>query len=653
MKTSIEGSPGASSLARLAGVRRRAFAAGMLLLVAGWASSLHAQPAARQQVWRKVSYSQAAAERSSAPNDLSVDGVDTPCSPETDPTVPATRESRPKLEIGNKNGSLYLRMSDGPRSRLMRCAAVEQESLPAPKLEATLPLAGGGPGDVKLEAKNGLIDLTVRDAPLSRVLSMLAQTQQLNIVASNDIDALISITLRRVPLEDALTAILSVANYTWVKRNNIILITSLSEGDTLPADVQGRQIQVFELDFAKASDVEQAITTTGFLSPIGKVSVSKASSADNRATRERVVVEDLPDSLARIAEFVCQIDQPPRQVLIEAHILQVNLDDTTKCGVNLDQLVRISHSDLLIKTTGFANKNAPQAFLATLEGGDLGGVVELIQSTTDSKTLGSPKLLVLNEQEAEFQVGEKLGYKTTLTTETNTQETVQFLNVGVVLGVTPRITRDGRVLMHVAPKVSTGDVVNDLPNEKTTELHTDVILHDGQGMIIGGLIKEEDTVTQQKVPYLGDVKGVGFFFRRSERTKERVEIIIALVPRIQPYDAQWQAYEQGEVVRATVPLWHGPLCRTDRPWDPVLPDGKRVTKPLVPKKHGAPSGHFHNLGPQYEIPPYPLPEQHIGEQYCAPADSRLMNARSKGSAPTVESLPAPGEFWDGAEVISD
>ena len=406
------------------------------------------------------------------------------------------------------------------------------EVLPAPRLQATVPIAGSGlASDVQLsENQDGLITLIVRDKPLSQVVALLAQTQELNIVASNSIDAVISITLRDVPLEQALTAILSVANYTWVKRNNIILITSLTDSGNLPADVQGRQIQVFDLDFAKASNVAEAVTN--FLSPIGKVTISQSDPADNRLTQERVVVEDLPESLARIAEFICQIDQPPRQVLIEAHVLQVTLDDTCKCGVNLDALVRISNANLALKTTGFANPSAPQAFLATLTGGDLGGVIELLQTTTDTKTLGSPKILAINEQEARIQVGEQLGFKVTTTTETSTLESVQFLDVGVVLSIVPRITRDNRVLLHVKPEVSKGEVNPEtgLPQEETTELETDIMLEDGQGMIIGGLIKETDSVTQQKVPYLGEVKGIGWLFRRSEVNKERVEIIIALVP---------------------------------------------------------------------------------------------------------------------------
>ena len=190
-----------------------------------------------------------------------------------------------------------------------------------------------------------------------------------------------------------------------------------------------------------------------------------------------------------------------------------------------------------------------------------------------------------------MQVGDQLGFKVTTTTETSTLESVQFLDVGVVLTIRPRITRDGRVLLNVKPEVSTGEVNPEtgLPEESTTELETDVMLEDGQGMVIGGLIKETDSVVQRKMPYLGDVKGLGWFFRHSEVTKERVEIIVALVPRIQPYDAQWQAFEQGELVKAGVPLFHGqhgPLKRAYRPWDPILPDGKRVYRPLIPRNHG-------------------------------------------------------------------
>jgi type II/III secretion system protein len=178
-------------------------------------------------------------------------------------------------------------------------------------------------------------------------------------------------------------------------------------------------------------------------------------------------------------------------------------------------------------------------------------------------------------------------------------------------------------------------------------------------MVIGGLIKENDTVTQSKVPYLGNVKGVGWLFRRSEVTKERVEIIVALVPRIQPYDSKWQAYEQGELVRTNTPLLHGPLCRTDRPWDPVLPDGKRVKYPLIPNKHHRPkTGYYHDMDGRYIVPPYPLPEQHfVGDtDDCESGEGQLQDQPTKGPILSEQDLPLP-EAADptsgGNHIITD
>jgi type II secretory pathway component HofQ len=551
-----------------------------------------------------------------------------------------------------KNGRL---VSDGGQGR---ANADVVETLPPPRVEGTLPLSGwDAAGNVELQQSKGWIGkLVVRDASLSHVLSLLAQTQELNIVASNDIDATISITLRDVPLEEALTAILSVANYTWVRKNNIILITSLADAARLPANVQGRQIQVFEIDFASADEVASSVE--GFLSPIGKVTVSEIDSADSRRTRELVIVEDLPESLVRIAAYVQCVDRPPRQVQIEAHILQVDLNDVNRHGVNFEALFRIAGETLTLETRGFANPLAPQAFFATLEGGDLELLVEMLQTTTDTKTLGSPKLLVLNGQEARMQVGEQLGFRVTTTTETSTLESVQFLDVGVVLRIIPQITRDGRVLLYVRPEVSSGEVNPEtgLPEEETTQLETAIMLEDGQGMIVGGLIRETDSVLQSKVPYLGNIWGIGNLFKKSEVTKNRVEVIISIVPRIQPYDAEWHNYQQGELAKAGVPLFHKDLRREQRPWDPVLPDGVRVGRPLCPFPSPTYDTRppFRTCGPDYYTSPHPLPTQNLYDTYCDP-DSEYPLVVPEVGPETYEALPpqSSNPSWQGVEIVSD
>jgi type IV pilus assembly protein PilQ len=543
------------------------------------------------------------------------------------------------------------------------------ETLPPPQINGkqmlgSVPLSGwDAAGEVQVDKnQNGNVSLIVRDASLSKVLALLAQTYHLNIVAANDIDVSISITLNNVPLEQALTAILSVANYTWVERNGIIMVTSMTESAQLPADIQGRQIQVFELDFASATVVAEAITS--LLSPIGKMSTIKSDSQDNRRTREMIVVEDLPPSIARIGGYIQEVDQPPRQVLMEAHILQVNLKDDNKCGVDLNGLLRVAGSQVKLQTTGLASDAATPAFLATVEGGDLGTVIEALESSTDSKTLGSPKVLVLNHQEAKIHVGKSIGYQgSQTTTQTSTFQNAQFLDVGVTLKLTPSITSDNRVLLQVHPEVSDGAInpQTSLPDKTTTELDTDVMLNDGQGMIIGGLINETDSTVQSKIPYLGDLWKVGILFKRSEVDKERSEILVAIVPHIQPFAPENQAYEQGELIRAETPLFQGPLCRTQRPFDPVLPDGRRVVKPFIPSPLPAPEVRRPRdctaPWPRYYVPHVPYPVQHFDAaddgQSGAPDIAGPCVNESEPQMPT-QYLPQPmGDTSSGGAVISD
>lgn len=598
-------------------VRRCAILGGPLLMLFAIASMAVAQPGAQPPPASRAFEGVAR-------------GTETPQVAHAPP--PAARNRRP----GYYAGGLRLAQVQGAKQD-----ATAAETLPAPRsssgamipagtrVEGTLPIAGWD-ADVDIaQGRNGRIDrLVVRDASLSKVLALLAQTYHLNIVAANDIDAVISITLRDVPLEEALTAILSVANYTWVNREGIILVTSLAD-TTLAPGVQGRVTEIFELDFISAAVISE--TVTNFLSPIGKMTVVESDPTDNRRTREMIVVEDIPDAIARIANYICQVDCPPRQVLIEAHILQVRLHDKQTNGVNFDALARIAGARVNIKTVGFANPAATPAFLTTINGTDLDAVIQVLQETNDTKTLGSPKVLVLNQQEAMVHVGEDLGYQTTVTSELQSTQAPQFLQTGVLLKITPRISRDDRVLLYVRPEVSTGviDPITQVPNKKTTELETAVMLRDGEGMVIGGLIDELDNTTQQKVPYLGDLWRVGFFFRKSEVTKERKEVIIALIPRIQPYATDYHDFEQGEWVRAATQLYKGPLCYNDRPYEPHLPDGKRVARTYIPpgarrpEPYRGPCNYCEAPTPPYYVPHVPFPDQHLSEgqgECTAPAD---------------------------------
>jgi len=449
-------------------------------------------------------------------------------------------------------------------ARSAQPVAADSASRPVPE---QIPLAGGSP-DIELTGTPGRVSIVARDAPLQSLLSMLARKERLNIVAATDVAANVTITLDNVALEDALTAILSVAGYTWTQQNNIIYVTSYAGASRLSPETQGRRVRVFQLSYVSAEDV--ATIVQGLLSPVGKVFVNSIVSTDNRRAQEVVVVEDLPGYMARVAEYIAQIDIPPRQVLIEAHILEVELSADQKHGIDYDYLARIGNSSLRLETKGFADLAARPAFFATVKGTDLTAVLEAIRNTTNAKTLASPRVLALNGQEARIQVGEQLGFKVTTTTETATLESVNFLDTGVVLRVVPRISCDGQVLMHVKPEISSGEISPEtqLPEEDTTQVETDVLLPNGTGVVVGGLIREKNTSIQNKIPFLGDIWLGGLLFQRRNDAKERVEIVIALIPRIVPFDPSYAQFNRTQFDRAQTPLLYAPLKPAPRPWEP-------------------------------------------------------------------------------------
>jgi type IV pilus assembly protein PilQ len=433
-------------------------------------------------------------------------------------------------------------------------------------------------GNFSVGGNNDRISLSVREAPLSEVLSLVAEQHGLNIVTASSVTGMISVSLAEVGLEDALDAILTVNGYTWIRQKNIILVSKLDQQSPVSHVAQGRLMRVFSLTYVAATDIDAVVK--GLLSPVGQSFITTQSDQDKRKTQEQIVVEDLPQYISRVESYIAQADQPPRQVLIEAHILRVDLGDNLRHGVDLQGLARLSGAKITLRSTGFANPAASPAFLFGVDGTDLGALIEAIQSTTDAKTLASPKVLAVNGQEARIQVGERLGYLVTTTTQTSTLQNVNFLDTGIVLTVTPVIAETGQILMSIVPKISTGRVNPDtgLPEEETTDVQTTVMLHDGQAMIIGGLITETDIDLQSKVPIAGDLWGVGKLFQRRVQTTERSEIIIALIPRIVPYEPMYNAKNECDIHRVTTPLTQWPLQEAARDTEPSLPDATKLPR---------------------------------------------------------------------------
>lgn len=438
-----------------------------------------------------------------------------------------------------------------------------------------IPLQPATPSSSGTVSSTGpLVTISVRDAPLHSVLTLIAQQQGLSIVAGSDLKIPVTVTLQPTTLDNALDAVLAISGCTWVKRNNVIYVTPLKKDGGENYLIQGREVQVFTLNYLASSDVEKVVT--GIVSPVGKVFVRQVDSKDRRRTQEQVVVEDLPPYLQRVAQYISQADQPPRQVMVEARLLQVKLENTNRHGVNFDALADLAGADIRFKTQTFAAATGP-GMVFTVDGTDFDSLIDCLTTTTDSKTLAAPRVLMINGQESKIQIGRKLGYFVTTTTTTSTLQSVQFLDVGVVLSVTPQITDDDQILMKVRPKVSNGEInpATTLPQEETTEVDTSVMVPDGHGIIIGGLIQELDNDRQSKLPGLGDLWLAGKLFQRRTLERTRVEVIVALLPRIVPAGPIHTPKEAVEWQRTDAPLLTPDLQSAPRPWEPKLKDATR------------------------------------------------------------------------------
>lgn len=452
--------------------------------------------------------------------------------------------------------------------------ATEAAESPTPvhvrSIDAIVPreprLAAKWPFDRTGVSKSDGVTLNVDSADVRSVFEMLARGYQMNILVAPEVEGVVTANVEGLSPDETLRGIVKMCGLNLQREGEMIYIYS---SEKIPADA--RQLRVFPLDFARAASLEA--TVQGLLSPVGNAYPNTMESTDNMQTQESIVVVDVPSAIEQIESYILQADQPPRQVMIEARVLEVELTDDMVHGVNFDAFIS---GDVSVGGVGFVEpvitKTNP-VFYTQISGRRLNALIDFLETTTDSKTLASPRVQVINGQHARIQVGQQLGFTVATVTQTSTIQDVQFLETGVVLSVTPTISRDGRILMEVKPEVSDGEINPEtlLPEEETREVETSVLLENHHGVIIGGLIQEKDRVVIKKLPWLGDVKHIGKLFQRREAVRSRSEIIVALTPHIIEACVQ-QERSAIEYERTETPLFHGTLQRSCRPWEPRLPD---------------------------------------------------------------------------------
>jgi len=422
------------------------------------------------------------------------------------------------------------------------------------------------------------VDIFVNNEDLANVLQMLSLQSRRNIIASSRVSASVTANLYGVTLKEALDAILHVNGYGYVEKGNFIYVYTSEELAKIEAATINLVTRVVHLNYLSANDAAEFVTP--LLSERGQIKTNGDAGqfslpADNPtggedfANSATMVIYDFPDHVDQIEKLITQLDTRPSQVLVEATILQTSLNEANAFGVDFSILANTdflpffnlggplgsalalgqvsdnkvappdNRSTAVNSTPG--NFAGPANFRAAIIHDDIAFFIRALDQVSDVKILSNPKVLALNRQPARVLVGRKLGYLSTTSTETSTTQSVQFLDTGTQLTFRPFIAKDGMVRMELKPRVSEGvireatDVTGaavTIPDEITQEITTNVMVRDGQTIVLGGLFKETTKLSRSQVPILGDIPILNLAFRGHDDNIDRAEIIFMIKPTI-------------------------------------------------------------------------------------------------------------------------
>ena len=387
-----------------------------------------------------------------------------------------------------------------------------------------------------LKTEQTRVNLEYKEVPLSTILQSLAYSYNLNIVPPKDIKERVTISLKDVTLDEALEAILISGGYSYYKKGNLIYIypsVGPEEASLITTSIA--------LKYLQAAEAEDLVSKS--LSPRGDIRVNEATNS--------LIVRDYAPILNKIKSLLKEIDTPPLQVLIEAKIVDITSKDLQNLGVTYGVKYTepgglFKHSDSSYEgsdeVSGTISLAGPSS---TLSGGqfklntfilkhwDVTATIDALVRDQKAHLLASPSIATLSGKEARIVIGEKVPYKEKTQTTTGTTETTRFVDVGVTLRVTPQVSPDGYITMVVHPEVSSVKALLDAgPQITTREADAVIRVKDGQTIVIGGLIKNEDTRSRSRIPLLGYLPIIGYLFGNKSVDSTQTELAVFITPHI-------------------------------------------------------------------------------------------------------------------------
>ena len=429
------------------------------------------------------------------------------------------------------------------------------------------------------------ISLDFQDIEVRRVLQLLADFTGINMVTADSVQGNITLRLKDVPWDQALDIILKTKNLDKRRNGNVIWIAPVSElikaeeeeAKALAQSVKLAPIQTeyMQLSYAKVADIEKLITQA-------KSSSNSNSSSDNNNSSETLlssrgsvsvdartntlIINDTAPNIDKVRKMVDLLDVAVKQVMVEARIVRATTDFTKEMGVKwgiLSQGIN-QNSDLLVggsdttlwdlKTPdddgkytiqrpqnlnvdlGVTSQGASRIAFGLISLSDFMLDLELsaLQADGYGEVISTPKVLTADKQQAKVASGTQIPYQSAEGGGVNAVSKTEFIDATLSLDVTPSITPDGKIQMLL--KIKNDSVGNPTPTGQYTinknEINTNVLVDNGETVVLGGIFEQQTANTQTKVPFLGDLPYVGRLFRKDVKKDNKSELLIFVTPRI-------------------------------------------------------------------------------------------------------------------------
>ncbi len=429
----------------------------------------------------------------------------------------------------------------------------------------------------KKEYKGERLTLNFQDIEVRAVLQLLADTSGQNMVISDTVQGNVTLRLQNVPWDQALDIVMQTKGLDMRQQGNVILVAPAAEIAAREKELASAKkdlsavaplrSEFLQVNYAKASDLAELIKGKGnsLMSERGSVTV------DNRTNT--LLLQDTAENLADIRRLVATLDIAIRQVLIEARIVIVSDDFSRELGarfgvnkafdysngigvvggspyVTADQGVTIGPGGNASTFNSAVLGNATDRYMVNLPASNAAGKIALTlldssylvdlelsaaQAEGRGEVVSAPKVITANQKEATIEQGKEIPY---LQSASSGAATIAFKKAVLSLKVTPQITPDDRIILDLTvTKDSVGQLVqtssgNSVPSIDTRTITTQVLVNDGQTVVLGGILETEKIDSTTKVPFLGDIPVLGHLFKVTKNSDNKDELLVFVTPKI-------------------------------------------------------------------------------------------------------------------------